>query len=36
MTDFLIKKLPYDLSPYGGLAFIDKYLKRIKVATYAP
>ena len=31
MTDFLIKKLPYDLSAHAGLAFIGKYLKRINV-----
>ncbi len=31
MTDFIIKKLPYDLSSHGGLAFIGKYLKRINV-----
>ena len=29
MTDFLIKRLPYDLSSHAGLAFIGKYLKRI-------
>ena len=27
MTDFIIKKLPYDLSSHAGLAFIGKYLK---------
>jgi hypothetical protein len=31
MTDFIIKKLPYDLSSHAGLAFIGKYLKRINV-----
>ena len=31
MTDFLIKKLPYDLSSHAGLAFIGKYLKRVNV-----
>ena len=31
MTDFIIKKLPYDLSSHAGLAFIDKYLKRVNV-----
>jgi len=31
MTDFLIKKLPYDLSSHAGLAFIGKYLRRINV-----
>lgn len=31
MTDFIIKKLPYDLSSHAGLAFIGKYLKSIKV-----
>ena len=29
MTDFLIKRLPYDLRSHAGLAFIGKYLKRI-------
>ncbi len=28
MTDFIIKKLPYDLSSHSGLAFVGKYLKR--------
>ena len=27
MTDFIIKKLPYDLTSHAGLAFIGKYLK---------
>lgn len=31
MTDFIIKKLPYDLSSHAGLAFIGKGLKRINV-----
>ncbi len=31
MTDFIIKKLPYDLSSHAGLAFVGKYLKRINV-----
>lgn len=31
MTDFIIKKLPYDLSSHAGLAFVGKYLKSIKV-----
>ena len=31
MTDFIIKKLPYDLSSHPGLAFIGKYLKSIKI-----
>lgn len=31
MTEFLIKKLPYDLSSHAGLAFIGKYLKRVNV-----
>ena len=29
MTDFLIKRLPYDLSSHAGLALIGQYLKRI-------
>ena len=28
MTEFIIKKLPYDLSSHAGLAFVGKYLKR--------
>ena len=31
MTDFIIKKLPYDLSSHVGLAFVGKYLKRINL-----
>ena len=31
MTDFIIKKLPYDLSSHAALAFIGKYLKRVNV-----
>ena len=31
MTEFVIKKLPYDLSSHAGLAFIGKYLKRVNV-----
>ena len=31
MTEFIIKKLPYDLSSHAGLAFIGKYLKSIKI-----
>lgn len=31
MTDFIIKKLPYDLSSHVGLAFVGKYLKRINI-----
>jgi len=31
MTDFIIKKLPYDLSSHAGLAFIGKYLKSINL-----
>lgn len=31
MTEFIIKKLPYDLSSHAGLAFIGKYLKRVNV-----
>ena len=32
MTDFLIKRLPYDLSSHAGLALIGQYLKRIKIS----
>lgn len=31
MTNFFIKKLPYDLSSHAGLAFVGKYLKRVNV-----
>ena len=31
MTDFIIKKLTYDLSSHAGLAFVGKYLKGINV-----
>lgn len=31
MTDFLIKRRPYDLSSHAGLALIGKYLKRINI-----
>jgi hypothetical protein len=31
MADFIIKKLPYDLSSHAGRAFIGKYLKSIKI-----
>ena len=31
MTEFIIKKLPYDLSSHVGLAFIGKYLRRVNV-----
>jgi hypothetical protein len=33
MTDFIIKKLPYDLSSHAGLAFIGKYLKSTKLKS---
>lgn len=31
MTDFIIKKLAYDLSSHAGLALIGKHLKRINI-----
>ena len=31
MTEFLIKKLPYDLSSQAGLALVGKYLRRINL-----
>ena len=31
MTDFIIKKLPYNLSFHAGLALVGKYLKRVNV-----
>ncbi len=33
MTDFIIKKLPYDLSSHAGLALIGQYLKSIKLKS---
>lgn len=33
MTDFIIKKLPYDLSSNAGLALVGKYLKAIKLSA---
>ena len=31
MTDYIIKKLPCDLSYHAGLAFVGKYLKSINI-----
>ena len=31
MTDFLIKRLSYDLSSHAGLALVGKYFKRINI-----
>jgi len=31
MADFIIKKLPYDLSSHAGLALIGRCLKRINI-----
>jgi hypothetical protein len=31
MTDFIIKKLPYDLNSTAGLALVGQYLKRINL-----
>ena len=33
MTDFIIKKLPYNLSSNAGLALVGKYLKSIKLGA---
>jgi len=33
MTDFIIKKLPYDLSSHAGLALVGRYLKSIKLKS---
>ncbi len=33
MTEFLIKKLPYNLCSHANLAFTGKYLKSIKLNT---
>ena len=29
MTDFIIKKLPYDLTSNAGLALVGQYMKRL-------
>ena len=34
MTEFIIKKLPYDLSSHAGLAFVGKYLKRASISMH--
>lgn len=31
MTDFIIKRLPYNLNSNAGLALVGKYLKRINI-----
>jgi len=31
MTDFIIKKLPYDLRSHSGLALVGQYLKQINL-----
>lgn len=31
MTDFIIKKLPYDLRSHAGLAFVGKYLRGVNI-----
>ncbi len=39
MTDFIVKKLPYDLSSQAGLALVGQYLKRInsqRMDSHAP
>ncbi len=33
MTDFIIKKLPYNLSSYACLALVGQYLNRINVSA---
>lgn len=33
MPEFIIKKLPYDLSSHAGLVFVGKYLKSLKINT---
>lgn len=32
MTDFIIKKLPYDLTSNAGLALVGQYIKRLEVS----
>ena len=31
MTDFIIKKLPYDLTSNAGLALVGQYMKRLGI-----
>jgi hypothetical protein len=31
MTDFIIKKLPYDLTSNAGLALVGQYIKRLGI-----
>ena len=33
MTDFIIKKLPYDLTSNAGLALVGQYVKRLGVSA---
>ena len=33
MTDFIIKKLPYDLTSNAGLALVGQYVKRLGVSS---
>ena len=32
-VDFVVKKLPYDLSSHGGLALVGRLLKRINLSA---
>jgi hypothetical protein len=33
MTDFIIKKLPYDLTSNAGLALVGQYMKRLEISA---
>ena len=33
MTDFYIKKLPYDLTSHAGLALVGQYMKRVGISA---
>lgn len=33
MTDFIIKKLPYDLTSNAGLALVGQYIKRLDISN---
>lgn len=33
MTDFIIKKLPYELTSNAGLALVGQYMKRLGVSV---
>ena len=34
MTDFIIKKLPYELTSNAGLALVGQYMKRVGISSH--